>query len=351
MQNNKAGKFLWFAAGILALWLGFRYLFPVLLPFLLGGVIALAAEPAVNFAAGKLRLSRPLASGLGVGMTLVLTAAILWLAGAAAVRELGNLARALPDMEATAEQGVTMLRDWALGLAERMPRFMRRFATGAAEQLLDPSTVLQGHLAESIPSAARAVLGRLPGSALGIGTGVLAGFMISVRLPRLRAWLGRCLPQVWYDRYLPALRRAGSSLKAWVKAQLKLSCLTYGIVATGLLLLKIPYGLLWALPVAVVDAVPVLGTGTVLLPWALISLLQGQRLRALGLLLTYGAALLCRTVLEPKMVGSHLGLDPLVTLLALYAGFRLWGIAGMVLCPMLTAAVMGALGSKKEKLL
>lgn len=350
MQNSWTGKWIWILGGIVAAWLGVRYLFPVILPFLLGTLIAFAAEPAVAFASKKLRLSRHLAAGLGVGLTLLLTVAMLWLLGAFAVRELGNLARSLPDMEQTAQQGITMIRDWVLRLTQRLPRGAQRFASDAAQRLLDPSTVLQGRLADGMPTAVRTVLGRLPGSALGIGTGVLAGFMISVRLPRLRGWLGRHLPDIWYERYLPALSRAGSSVKSWVKAQLKLSALTYAIVATGLLLLKVPYGLFWALPVAVVDAVPVLGTGTVLLPWALIALLQGDGILALGLVLTYTAALICRTVLEPKLVGAHLGLDPLVTLIALYAGFRLWGIAGMVLSPMLTAAVMGFVGPKREKL-
>ena len=94
--------------------------------------------------------------------------------------------------------------------------------------------------------------------------------------------------------------------------------------------------------VALVDAVPVLGTGTVLLPWALFSLLQRQHLRSIGLLLTYAAAFLTRTILEPKLVGRHIGLDPLLTLIFLYLGYRFWGIFGMLLAPMLAAAAKAA---------
>ena len=114
------------------------------------------------------------------------------------------------------------------------------------------------------------------------------------------------------------------------------------MVLTGVLLLRIPYAPLWAGAVAVVDAVPLLGTGIVLLPWALICLLRRQHLLSVGLLLTYCAAFVTRTVLEPRLVGRHLGLDPLVTLLCLYLGYRFWGIGGMLLAPMLAAAVMAA---------
>ena len=117
---------------------------------------------------------------------------------------------------------------------------------------------------------------------------------------------------------------------------------SYGIVSLGFLLLNISHGLLWAALVALVDAVPLLGTGTVLLPWALVCFLQDQHFRAIGLLCIYGAAMLTRTVLEPKLVGKQLGLDPLLTLLALYLGYRFWGFAGMLLAPVLAAAVKSA---------
>ena len=88
------------------------------------------------------------------------------------------------------------------------------------------------------------------------------------------------------------------------------------------------------------DTLPVLGTGTVLLPWSLVCFLQGDPPRALGLVSTYVVVTLTRSMLEPKFLGRHLGLDPLTTLVALYIGFRLWGIGGMILAPVLTVIAM-----------
>ena len=100
---------------------------------------------------------------------------------------------------------------------------------------------------------------------------------------------------------------------------------------------------------AVVDAIPILGTGTVLVPWALVSLLQKESLKAIGLLCTYGAAAITRTVLEPKLVGRHLGLDPLTTLIALYAGYRFWGVLGLLLTPILASAAKSLLNTPKNE--
>lgn len=343
MQGNTVRRIIWILGVLVALWLGLRYLLPVLLPFLLALVLALAAEPAVQFARSKLRLPRPPAAVLGVSVTLLLLAGLIWLIGALMVRELGSLAGRLPDVEATVDQGMRLLQDWAVRMSDRLPEQARTVATDAAREMFNTHAILQGQLTDRIPTLVKSVLSRLPGGALGLGTGLLAGYMLSIRLPVLRQWVADRLPESWRQRYLPALGRVRQNLLSWLKAQCKLSAVTYGIVTVGFLLMGIPFGPFWALLVALVDAVPVLGTGTVLIPWALICLVQGQRLQALGLLLTYGAAMLVRVILEPRLVGRHLGLDPLLTLVTLYIGYRFWGIPGMILAPMLTAACKGIL--------
>ena len=105
-------------------------------------------------------------------------------------------------------------------------------------------------------------------------------------------------------------------------------------------LLGIQYAPLWAMAVSVVDALPILGTGTVLVPWSLVCLVQHNTGRALGLVGLYIATALTRSTLEPRLVGRQLGLDPLVTLIALYVGFRLWGLPGMILSPLLVITLI-----------
>ena len=115
--------------------------------------------------------------------------------------------------------------------------------------------------------------------------------------------------------------------------------MTWALVTVGFLLLRISYGPLWAALVALVDAVPLLGTGTVLIPWALVEVLRGNYFMAAGLTGIYVATAVTRAVLEPRLVGRQLGLDPLLTLLALYAGYQIWGILGMIAAPMLATVV------------
>lgn len=325
-----------FVAVLIGFWLGTKYLLPIALPFLLGAAVAVAAEPVVRPVSR--RLPRAAAAGLGVSLTLLGTAAILWLAGAVAVKELTRLMQVVPKLGNTAQQGITLLRTWAEDVSRQAPAGIRPALEKTVSTVFDDGTVLVQQATQRIPQVITATLGYVGNGLISVGTGVIAAFLISSRLPKIKKAVTKRLPASWYETWLPALKRVKHALGGWLKAQCKLSGITWVIVTVGFVVLKIPYAPAWALLVAVVDAVPILGTGTVLAPWALISLLQGNHLQTIGLLCTYGAALMMRTVLEPKLVGRHLGLDSLATLICLYAGYRVWGILGMLLTPILAAA-------------
>ena len=343
MQWSSHKKLLLLPAAFLGGWLAARYLLPVLLPFLLGAALALAAEPLVLAAGKYLKLSRRASAGIGVTVTLAMLLGLVSLAGAAAVRELGRIALAVPDLERTAGQGMALLRDWLEKAAAQAPEAVRPVMTRSVRNLFEDGTELMEQVTRKIPSAVSSALSWVPSGLLGVGTGILSAFMVSARLPQLKA-LGQAEPlRRLREKYLPTVRRIRSSLWAWFRAQLKLMLVSYGIAGVGFLLLGIRRAPLLAALVALVDAVPMLGTGLILLPWALVSYLQQRHLRAFGLLGIYLAAAVTRAVLEPRLVGKHLGLDPLLTLAALYAGYRLWGLPGMLLAPVLASAVKTAL--------
>lgn len=325
-------------AGTILAWFGFRFLLPIALPFLLGGLLAVAAEPAVSFGTGRLKLPRSLASVLGVGLSLLILTGILLLLGGLAVRQLGAMAQKLPDMDDTLQMAENAL----LSVAEKAPPRLRVLAERTVHETLDDGAALLSGVAEQLPGAVGTLVGGIADSALRIGTGILAAFLISLRLPRLRSLAREKLPSSWHEKYLPALRRFRNCIWNWVKAQGKLALVTWGIVTVGFWVLGIGKAPFWAFLVALLDAVPVLGTGTVLLPWAAVSLLQQQTLRAVGLVCLWGVSAITRTVLEPRVVGRHLGLDPLLTLVAMYTGFCFWGIGGMLLTPILASAVKSA---------
>lgn len=321
-------------------WLTLRYLLPLVSPFLLGLALALAAEPMVSFLHRHLHIPRPVSAGIGVSMAFCLLAMVCLLLCAFLVRELGALAGVLPDLEQAAGSAITLARDWLLRLSAHAPGSLRPVLRENVTALFSDGASLLNRAVAYCLSLAGNLLSHIPDSALGLGTAILSGFMLSAKLPALRRWLLRRIPRQRLLWLKATISRLKGLLGAYLLAQAKLMIVTFTILCLGFTLLRIRYGFLWALGISLVDAFPVLGTGTVLIPWCVLCFLQGDTPRAMGLLGIYVTASLLRSALEPKLLGRHLGLDPLLTLLALYVGYRLWGIGGMLLSPLLVVTAV-----------
>lgn len=333
-MGSSSKRCLRFCAALLAAWLGLRLVLPLMYPFLLGALLALGAEGAADFLERRLRLPRFLAAGLAVGALVAGLGLLLLLLAALAVSQLGGLCQALPSIAATVRSGLELLENRLLSLGAGLPGY-RQAITG----LFSDGEELVTKVGRLVLGRAGAILTRLPGQTLSLGTALLSGFMICAKLPSIRTRLRARRADPRLEALQKALGKLKNAGKLYLCSQLKLMGVTFCLLFAGFSLLRVGYPLLIALLVALVDALPVLGTGSVLIPWALVCFLEGSAARALGLLGLYATAALTRSVLEPKLVGSHLGLDPLVTLMAMYCGLRLWGLGGMLLLPMLAAAV------------
>ena len=339
MSKRSLQTILSLIAVIIALWLGLWYIFPILFPFLLGAALAAGAEPLVKLLQKKLRFPRWLASLVCISLGIILLLGLITLLAALALRELRSLSGAVPTLTQTAQTSLAAAEDWLLTLADGAPDALRPGLIQGVRNFFSGGSALLEQLAGWALGLATGILGRIPGGLLGLGTAVLSAYMISGKYPVLRQKLEELLFRRG-GKLLSALQGLKEAVFGWVKAQCKLSALTFCVTAVSFLLMGIKGWLLWALLTALVDAVPLLGTGTVLLPWSLVCFVQGNRGRSLGLLLTYLAALLLRTTMEPRLVGRQLGLDPLATLLALYAGYRLFGLMGMILSPLLAVTAV-----------
>ncbi len=313
-----------------------RLFLPLFLPFLIGAVLAIAAEPIVRFFQEKLRFSRVCAAGLGLTLALCLLVVTVMLLCGLIIRQLAALTNILPTIEDATHSGMCLLQEKLLDLAASAPESLCDLITSKVTDFFSDSSAILEQAADLILNLASGILGRVPDSAFGIGTTIISSYMISVKLPRIKTRLTAKLSA--YQPWVDAVMKFRSSLLGWLKAQVKLSTITFLILMLGFLLLRIHPAPLWAFGIALVDAFPVLGTGTVLIPWSILVFLQGNPVLAVGLIGLYLTVMVIRSVLEPKLLGRQLGLDPLLTLVALYAGYRIWGLLGMILAPILTVA-------------
>lgn len=314
-----------------------RYFLPFLAPFLLGWAVASMAQPMNDFLNRRLRLNRFFSSGISVTLVLTVLLGLVWLLGALGYRELTGLAARVPEYTQLLSGRIAGFRDWLTGVLYRLPGGLGEAMGRSAAGLFSESSVILEKAASGAISAAGNVAGRIPGGALLLGTAVVSAYMISGQYHSLKEKLKA--DDRFRERWIPMLEKLWNTVRLWVKAQLKLSGLTFAMVGAGFLLLRVEHWAAWALVTALVDAVPILGTGTVLIPMALISFLWGEKVRGVGLAALYVTAMLTRSALEPRLVGRQLGMNPLLTLMSLYAGYRIWGIWGMILSPILAVTV------------
>ena len=334
MQLRKYQKPL-LTAGMVAggIVLGFTVL-PLLLPFLLAYGLSLGAEPVVAALGRKTRLPRWARSGLCVTGLFLAAGLLLWFFGRVLWEELLQLVRQLPELLHQLQPTLDDLRASLEALVRRAP-----------ESLAVPLTRWIGELFAGGAGLLESAYGFLSGLVSGMLTGVprlfltlvttvIATYMTSAALPRVKTWLRRRLPASWQEWLRQARSRAKAILGGWCKAQAKLIFLVFVLLTLGLWVLGVEFPMLFGGLIAILDALPVLGTGTVLIPWALISFLQAKSGQGFGLLALYGISSLTRSILEPHLVGKQLGLPPLATLMAFYIGYRLFGIVGMILLPL-----------------
>ena len=311
-------------------------------PFLLALFLAGCLQHPLD-AMGAHGLPRPLGAALLLG-ALLLPLAFLLCGGAFVLARGGYqlLKEGLPLLQQHS------MDDWLYRLLTALPPAVREAAaTGLAlldEQKAQLAAKALAWLAEQSSGWVTALPGQLGRAALW----VLLFFFCLVEYPQLRALACSLLPRDWQRGLVRARRALSLRLGQWFRAESRLVGLIFGELALGLTLLRIPHALWLGALIALIDLLPMVGSGLVLLPWtALRWLTEGQQ-AALGLALVWLTVWLTRTLLEPKLVGRHLQIPTALSFFAALLGAKLWGVKGFILCPVLAAAALELCGSKQN---
>lgn len=347
------------AAGILTLWLTLRYAMGILLPFLLAFLLSRVVKPPADRLSRRTRIPRGIAAAglviLTVGLVSALVVGGVW----RGIRELTRLAEELTADTDGLIAAVESLLSRARSLSSHIP-FLRRFENApfyaelcaSVDSLVESGVArITGAITERLPAAAMSVAGFLPAAFIFITVTLLACYYFTAddgRLGRgMAAFFTRLTPAPLRDHLPPVGRRLRRLGRQYLRACLLLGLMTFCLSFIGLAILRVPYAFILALLLATVDLLPLLGTGIVLIPWALLCLLLGQVKLGIGLLVLYAVTTLVRQVLEPKLIGDGLGLHPLLSLFSMYAGLRLLGVWGMILAPLATAGVRAVFGGNE----
>lgn len=173
---------------------------------------------------------------------------------------------------------------------------------------------------------------------------IVAAYFMTADYPGLRKRLIAWVPDIIRPHMRHVKEAAGSAMFGYLRAQLILSGVVLVIVFVALLIVRQPYSLLIAIATGIIDIMPFFGSGAILVPWGVVCLLVGNLKKAVFLLILAFALFLFRKLAEPKVVGNQTGLSPLLSLISIYVGMKLGGVAGMILCPIACMVVIGLYG-------
>ena len=186
-------------------------------------------------------------------------------------------------------------------------------------------------ISEPTVTAAGNFAKRVPSYLIGIIVALMSAYLFTADREEILAWLKKVSPPSVTKRMALVSDNLKYAVGGYFKAQFKIMGVIFLILWISLALAGVDYAVLVALLISILDFLPFFGTGTAMIPWALYKLLVGDLKMAVILVVIYGVTQLVRQLIQPKMLGKSMGLNPIVTLILLYLGYRLRGVLGMIL--------------------
>ena len=332
-------KFLLVAVlGGVVVWVFLEKLLLPLLPFVLGYLFAACVQPLLGFATQKMKLPRRLTAFFAVCVLTGAVGGLLYLLCGRIAVEARSLAGAAEDFLAKMQSDKAFSETIIDRINSLVPFFdvrepLRGFVVGLDGKLSALAAKAAGEFSGSILAFLASAAAFLPNAVLFLVVFLLAAYYFAVDYSAFHAAFRRLLPPKAAVRLGDLRKTVGEGFASFLRAYGLLMLITFSELFSALLVMGYRYAFLIALGTAVIDILPVLGTGTVLIPWAVITLLAGDTVRGVALLCVYAGMTVVRQVLEPRIVGKYIGLPPLAALACMYLGLRLFGVPGLVLFP------------------
>ncbi len=340
--KKTAAVFICLFGALAVVYIGFRFLLPVLIPFLLAWGVAIALRPLNTWLHKRTRMPPRVLSLITVLLGLFLLLSLFSYLVFRLVNEIRGFAAALSE-DPDALSGLLRFLEPLLrgneeaggeGLSrlEELKKYLELLLVNGVGDLLSGIPLWLGNAVLSLPEAL-----------LFLFVTVIAACYFSMDLPRIHETVRSILPSnlcIKLSKWREKTFRTGA---LYVRAYLILTAVIALLLLVGFLILGVNYALFLSLLFALLDFLPVIGVGTLLIPWCLFSFATGNLPLGIGLLVLFAVIEITRQILEPRLVGGSLGVPPLLSLFSLYAGAKLFGLVGILLGPLLAVFLKSTL--------
>lgn len=301
------------------------------MPFVTGWIIALIASPLVHFFEKRLKIRRKAGTAFVIISVIALVILAGYLIGAQLVEQIAEFIGDVPKLWEAAKEDFAQIGEKLSVALKYLPSELQltiNSITGNVQEYF-------GGIMESISEPTITALGNFVGSLPNIVISVIMSLLFAYFYVADKGYLSGLLEKAIPDSVLVRLqmikRGLTKAVGGYFKAQLKIEVWMYLLLGIGFSILQVKYAFLIAIGVAILDLLPFFGTGTVLIPWAIIKFLSADYKMVIGLLIIWGVGQLARQLIQPKIVGDSVGLAPIPTIILLFVGYRVAGVIGMII--------------------
>lgn len=324
------------AAFIVLVYLFVNVLFEYVAPFAIGLLLALIFEPLVAWLSRRFKIHRGILAFVAVLLVLFAIGSVGTVIVVRIANEARALAETLPNQMEAVTRGFDNLKTNYISIIELVPEELRSAADNIGRTALSSFGAAASTF---VRSTSTSVVKIVPGTLVGVILCFISMYFFIKDREKMEEILACKSPLALKKAYRAVKQGLFDALAGYIRAEATLMLVTGVICVTGLAILRYPYALFLAMLVAFFDFLPVFGPGFILWPWALGSVFAGDFHMAIGLMIIYAVITVTRQVLEPKVLGVQIGVHPLLTLMSMFIGLKVFGAMGFLIGPIIVITV------------
>lgn len=300
------------------------------MPFVVGWIIASVANPFVKFLEKRLKIVRKHGSAIVIILVLAIIVLILYGVIGKMVTEIMELIKYFPVYFEEFQADYKTMSKNMTEIFDRLPHDMQSQINVLTDSLGDIGGKMLKGLSVPTVGAVGSIAVHLPSILIAIIFGFLSSYFFIADRVSIYGWFEKQIPMKTQKAVLISLKEVKNVVGGYFKAQFKIMFVVYIIITIGLFIMGNKFALLLGLGIAFLDMLPFFGTGTVLGPWAIIKFMTGEYKMAIGLIILYAVSQLVRQLIQPKLLGDSIGLNPFATLFFMYLGYQVGSVMGMI---------------------
>ena len=298
-------------------------------PFLIAIAVSIILEKLVEYIVKKTKISRKVIGTVLVLLLYALLGFLIYLLVSRLIKEAVSIAIDLPTIFDYVKTRYQIIYDKYVSAMNNIPDAVSNKIYDIGMEFLGS---LSKHITRFFNSAINFII-FIPNIFIYAIITILATLFLVTDRRKLSMYVHDAFPKKLVRKVSNIFKETIVSLSQYLKAQLVMVCITFIELLIAFFMLKQEYPFTLAAFIALIDALPILGVGSILIPWGIYSAIMGNMSLAIGLLITYVVILIVRQLVEPRIVSSNLGVHPFITLISMYIAFKIFGIVGLIIGP------------------